>query len=94
MDEKIFELLSKLYNEVQDVKSHISKIEKKVDVISNQLTSFEDRVSNKLDALFDAELVNIDRDSEISTSIQRVEKKIESLELRVLKSDYRKTQIK
>ena len=94
MEEKLFELMTKIYGEMQEMKSDIKKVEKKVDTLGNQFTSFENKVEEKLDALFDARLVGIDKDAEISTSVQRVEQKVDKLELRVIKSTYGKSQSK
>ncbi len=92
MDDKLFDLMTKMYNEMQGMKSDIQgmksdmeRLESKVDTLSNQFIQFENNMTRKVDALFDAREAGIDKETEISTGLQRVESKVDKLELKVLR---------
>lgn len=94
MDDKLFDLMTKMYNEMQDIKSDmqdmksdIERIENKVDILSNHFTQFENNITAKVDALFDAREAGIDKEAEISSGLQRVEHKVDKLELKVLRQN-------
>lgn len=104
MEKELFELMTKMYNEMQDgfkridnemqemkenmaTKSDVDKINSRIDKIEQSILSLEHKMDDKLSALFDAREVGIDKEAEISTGLQRVETKVDKLELKVLRNN-------
>lgn len=81
-----------MYEEMQGMKDGIERIEGKVDSLGNQLTCFENDINEKIDALFDAREIGIDKDVEVATGLKRVEGKVDKLELKVLRQKLIKEQ--
>ncbi len=73
MEKELFELMTKIFDDKQEIKQNIVRLESKMD--------------DKLSALFDAREVGIDKETEISTGLQRVENKVDKLELKVLRNN-------
>ncbi|MDU6361009.1 MAG: hypothetical protein ACLSH8_03210 [Zhenhengia sp.] len=86
MEKQLFELMTKMYNEIQEMKENMATKED-VKSIKQDIVKLEHKIDEKLEALFDAREVGIDKDAEISTSLQRVETKVDKLELRVLRNN-------
>lgn len=86
MEKQLFELMTKMYNEMQEMRKELNE---KIDTKANKqdIVRLENKIDEKLDALFDAREVGIDKDEEISNGLQRVEKKVDKLELRVLRNN-------
>lgn len=92
MEKELFDLMTKMYAEMQEMRKDISTINAKLDqkVDKVDIVALEYNISEKLDALFDAREVGIDRDTEISQGLSRVENKVDKLELRVLRQHFGK----
>ena len=90
MENQLFELMTKMYAEMQQMREEISIINEKLDskVDKKDLVELEYRISEKLDVLFDAREVGIDKDTEISQGLSRVENKVDKLELKVLRQNF------
>lgn len=86
MEKQLFELMTKMYNEMQEMRKELNE---KIDTKANKqdIVRLENKIDEKLEALFDAREVGIDKDAEISNSLQRVETKVDKLELRVLRNN-------
>lgn len=93
MEKQLFELMTKMYNEMQEMKSDMQEMRKelneKIDRKSDKqdIVRLENKMDDKLSALFDAREVGIDKETEISTGLQRVESKVDKLELKVLRNN-------
>ena len=93
MEKQLFELMTKMYNEMQEMKSDMQEMRKelneKIDRKSDKqdIVRLENKMDDKLSALFDAREVGIDKETEISTGLQRVENKVDKLELKVLRNN-------
>lgn len=86
MEKELFELMTKMYAEMQEMRKELNeKIDKKAN--KQDIVRLENKIDEKLEALFDAREVGIDKDEEISNGLQRVEKKVDKLELRVLRNN-------
>lgn len=92
MEKELFELMTKMYSEIQQMREEISTINSKLDekVDKKDLAALEYNISERLDALFDAREVGIDKDTEISQGLSRVENKVDKLELKVLRQNFGK----
>ena len=113
MEDKVFDLLTKMYNEIQDMKSdmndmkseikdmksdmndmksEIKVINKKLDEKADKsdIVRLEHTLGDKIEALFDAGEIQIDRDTEVATNLKRVENKVDKLELKVIRNSLRK----
>lgn len=98
MEKQLFELMTKLYNKVEDIesemqkgfnqlKSRIGSVEKEVREIKSTQLRMENTLGTKIDALFDAREVQIDIDEKVAHNLQRVETKVDKLEWRVLRNN-------
>lgn len=86
MEKQLFELMTKMYSEMQEMKENMATKED-VKSIRQDIVKLENKMDNKLSALFDAREVGIDKETEISTGLQRVESKVDKLELKVLRNN-------
>jgi len=86
-EDKIFNLLEKVYIELQDTKGRLGNVENKLDNVENRLGNVENRLENvekivvrienehgqKLDALFDGYNQNSDKLDRIETEVSKHE---------------------
>lgn len=95
MEKELFELMTKLYNKVESMETEMKEMkqELKQDILDakqelkQDIVRLENKMDDKLSALFDAREVGIDKETEISTGLQRVESKVDKLELKVLRNN-------
>lgn len=94
MEDKTFELLEKMYIEMQGMKQNIKGIEGNIRVIEENMTTKQDivRLENKMDAndkaLYDGYKQSIEGISEINKKLDKLTDRVENQEikLQVLKS--------
>ena len=98
MEDKVFDLLTKMYNEIQDMKSDMNDMKSEIKVTNKKLDEKADKsdiirlehtLGNKIEALFDAIEIQIDRNTEVATNLKRVENKVDKLELKVIRNTLR-----
>lgn len=95
MDEKLFDLMTKLYGEFQEIKNtmatkeDIEGVKKDIVGVKQDIVRLENKVMDKIDALFDAREVQIDRETEVVTNLKQVQNKVDKLELRIVRSHFR-----
>ena len=117
MEDKLFDLMTKLYEEMQGMKNEIQEIketmatkedihevrkelktdihevrqELKADIknVRQDIAVLEHKLGDKIDALFDAREVQIDRETEVVTNLKKVENKVDKLELRIVRNNLR-----
>ncbi len=88
MEKELFELMTKMYSEMHEMKQELkqdifdAKQELKQDIVR-----LENKMDEKLSALFDAREVQIDVDEQVAHNLQRVETKVDKLELKVLRNN-------
>ncbi len=88
MEKELFELMTKMYSEMHEMKQELkqdildAKQELKQDIVR-----LENKMDDKLSALFDAREVGLNKEAEISSGLQRVETKVDKLELKVLRNN-------
>ncbi|WP_017756457.1 hypothetical protein [Calidifontibacillus oryziterrae] len=94
MEQKAFDLLEKMYVEMQEIKSNmatkqdLAKVEDKVDKLEQTLILFENKTDANQKALFDGYTQTYEKLSTLEVKIERIEQKIEKqdVEIRVIKS--------
>ena len=83
-NEKLFELMSKMYNEIQDISSDLKDVKQKVETIDTRTTKIEMCIENnvleKVSALFDARSLQQDTNNTIVQSLERIENEINTIE--------------
>lgn len=84
MDDKLFELITKMYNEIQDIKQTISHIESTM-VTKQDLEQLEHRANNKTSALFDAQEIQLNKSIDISLKLVDLDGKLDKLVLKLIK---------
>lgn len=62
MEEKIFDLMTKMYAEMQDMKSEMQDMKREINEVKGIQIRMEQNLTQKIDALFDAREVQIDVD--------------------------------
>ncbi len=88
MDEKVFDLLEKVYIELQDTKKELKQ---DIKCIDSRLTKLEIKIENdisqKISALYEDREIVHDRLSKIEDKLDRIDNKIEKqeIEIKVLK---------
>lgn len=107
MEDKMFELMTKMYSEIQElkqtmptkddlfevkkeidlVKKDVALIKKDVETTRKDIVHLEHNLLNKIDALFDAREVQIDRETEIVTNLKQVQNKVDKLDLRIVRNN-------
>lgn len=84
MEEKIFDLLEKVYIELQGAKIHIERVEQEQAVTNSRLSKLEVKIehdiSHKVDALYEF------RDDAVNR-LDRIEKKVDEISEKVDKHD-------
>lgn len=97
MEQQLFDLMTKMYNEMQESNKQLrdemqsmrvelnEKLDKKSD--KQDIVNLEYSLTEKIAALFDAREVQIDKEIELSTNVKRVENKLDKLELKVVRSN-------
>ncbi len=88
--ENKFEKMESEMHEMKEnmaTKDDVDKINSRLDSVEQSIVKLENKMDNKLSALFDAREVGIDKETEISTGLQRVESKVDKLELKVLRNN-------
>lgn len=132
MEEKIFELMTRMYVEIQDMKSSMTTKEditevkhdivglkedmsvlkedvagltEKVGILQEDMvvvrgdivtlkqnvSRLEDRMMDKVEALFDARDIQMERDAEVVMNLKQVQDKVSELELRMMRDDLRES---
>ena len=105
MEDKVFDLLTKMYSEIQDIKQDVSGLKQDVSNMKSEISTINNKLDDKADktdivklentfgdkinALFDAREIQIDRDTEVATNLKRVENKVDKLELKVIRNNLR-----
>lgn len=86
-----FELLSKMYNEMQNMNTKLSTemhcIEKKLTSLENTVTRIEENHSKKLDALFDGYKQNRESVNLLANSTLDLQSDINNLTIKTLKAE-------
>lgn len=92
MEDKIFDLMTKMYAEMQDMNktlnARIDTIQKDVSEVKSIQMRMEQDLGVKIEALFDAREVQIDVDEKVANNLQRVETKVDKLELKVIRHNF------
>ncbi|MGE4282248.1 MAG: hypothetical protein AB7G87_00865 [Clostridia bacterium] len=93
MDDRLYDLLEKVYIELQEVKTdvkenqkHIKENEKHIKENQKHILRFEDNFSNKVSALFDAQSMTNERLDRIEQKVDTLSEKAErhEVEIRVI----------
>ena len=78
MDEKMFDLMSKMYSEMQDMKVEMQEGFKRIDVLENGMQNMQKSIAKievehgkKLDALFDGYKQNSEQLTRIENEVKR-----------------------
>lgn len=92
MEDKIFELMTKIYSEMQDMNKtlndRIDDVQKDVNEVKSIQLRMEQDLGVKIEALFDAREVQIDVDEKVANNLQRVATKVDRLELKVIRHNF------
>lgn len=91
MEGKIFELLEKMYDEVQEIKTNmatkedLSKVEKG---LKDDIVRFENKMNNNNKALYDGYKLNYEKLGILKEKIYEIDEEIEkqSVEIKVIKN--------
>ena len=102
MEDKLFDLMTKMYNEMQGMKSEMQDMKQSINTIDSRLDTIESKLDEKADkkdiallehkildkinALFDAREVQIDRETEMARDIKQVQGTVEKIELKIIKN--------
>lgn len=72
MDDKIFNLLEKMYLELQEVKTDVKEVKTEVQHNSNHILRLEDKIENKFGALFDNRELTNEKLDNIDTKVDSI----------------------
>jgi len=72
-DEKMFELMEKMYSELQDIKKSVVSNTKKIDNIDKVVLNIEQNHGKKLEALFDVYIQNTEKLNSIENELSKHE---------------------
>lgn len=92
MEDKAFELLTKMYGEFTDFKSEIKEqfieVNQKVENLSNQFTLFENGLKPKIETALDGYKVVYEKLNTLEEKVDNISSKVEKqdVEIRVIKS--------
>jgi predicted nucleic acid-binding Zn-ribbon protein len=81
MDNKIFNLLEKMYLELQDVKVELQGVKTEVKQNSNHILRLEDKMENKFGALFDNREVTNEKLENIDTKVDNISSDISIIKM-------------
>lgn len=96
MDEKLFDLMTKMYAEMQEMKNSITNemheikgtMATKEDIASVQrdVVRLENHILDKVNALFDARQMQIDHETAMAKDIKQVQGTVEKIELKIIRN--------
>lgn len=78
MENKIFDLMEKMYGEMQEMKGEMQEVKSRLGIVEKTVLNIENDHGKKLEALFDGYKQNSDQ-------LERVEKKVSSQEEIIIK---------
>ena len=80
MDDRLFELIEKMYS---DLKNEISEVKKDVTSVSNQLTVFENRLTPKVEAALDGVVSLTEKYETVDKKLDDLISKVDTQELEI-----------
>ncbi len=90
MDEKIFNLLEKMYIEVQDIKTNMTKMESNmtkmggnITKIESNMTRMENDLKKDISALYDGYVQNTEQINRVNSKLDQLIDKVENQEIRL-----------
>ncbi len=88
MDEKAFELLTKMYSEMQEMKSEIKEMKQDISNINHTVVRIENSHGKRLEALFEGYQAVYEKQQEHDKRFDTIESKLEKhdLEIKVIKA--------
>ncbi len=86
MEENLLESVRSMHTELQEMKENLATKDE-IKVLREELASVNNKVSNMLDLLFSMREAQIDEATEVVINLKQVEKKIDKLELRIIKNN-------
>ena len=92
MEDKLFELMTKMYNEMQDMKSNMATKDDLNSVkceLKQDIAQLEHKTLNKINALFDARQMQIDHETAMARDIKQMQGTVEKIELKIIRNSQR-----
>lgn len=87
MDEKSFELIEKLYIEMQGMRSEMQtgfiQVDRELQNVRQDIVRIENNHGSKLDALFDGYKANTEAIQDIKCEVQALKKEVETHEVKL-----------
>lgn len=83
MEEKILELMMKMYNEVQQLNSRFDGLEAKVDAIQQNQVKMEHTMTEKFRELFDGYTQNTESINDLKETVNKLTENLEKTETEV-----------
>lgn len=96
MEDKLFDLMTKMYNEMQGMKIEMQDIKQTVDSMDQKLDEkadkqdllrLEHKLLDKVNALFDAREIQIDHETAMAKDIKSVQDTVEKIELKLIRNN-------
>ncbi|MGL5677619.1 MAG: hypothetical protein ACRDDX_14515 [Cellulosilyticaceae bacterium] len=79
---------------VENIETRLENVEKDVKEVKHMQIKMEQRLGDKIEALFDAREVQMDTEKQVVQHLECVETKVDRLELRVLRSRFDRDELK
>lgn len=85
MEDKLFDLMTKIYNEMQEIKSDIGQVKSNM-ATKQDLAHLEHKMLDKINALFDARQIQIDHETAMAKDLKQVQGTVEKIELKIIRN--------
>lgn len=85
MEDKLFDLMTKIYNEMQEMKSDIGQVKSNM-ATKQDLAHLEHKMLDKINALFDARQIQIDHETAMAKDLKQVQGTVEKIELKIIRN--------
>lgn len=81
MEDKTFELMEKMYAEMQTIKTDLQEVKTEVKQNSNHILRLENKMDEKLLALFDANTQMNQKLNDVTSGVEKISDDVSSIEL-------------
>ena len=86
MEDKLLELMTKIYSEMQDMKSDMNNMKEKVKEIKSIQLRMENSMTENFKTLYDAREVNLDNHKRIEEKIDTIHHELSTIEKVTIKN--------
>lgn len=87
----LFELMTKMYNEMQEMKGEIKDVKEELSTVKTEVTktnvTIENDIKPRIEALFDGYKQNTESINQVSDKVDEIQRDINSLTIKTLRNE-------